>query len=103
MVVLVHHDTKPPRDGKADDRPRAQRASGGGLLSISDAPMHFERISADTTLLVPNLWKFSEDPPAMKVRFAAGAGWAASAALTLSLTRFWNRSVSASRRDSLSE
>ena len=61
MVVLVHHDVKPARDGKADERPRAQRARGGGLLSISDAPIHFERISDDSTLLVPNLWKFSAD------------------------------------------
>jgi hypothetical protein len=66
---LAHHDVKPARDGRADDRPRAQRASGGGILSIAEAPLHVERVSDDVTLLVPNLWKFSADPPAIKIRF----------------------------------
>jgi hypothetical protein len=75
VLQIAHHDTKPRNDGKPDDRPRAQRASGGGILSISEAPIHVERVSDDVTLLVPSLWKFSEDPPPIKVRFERGPGW----------------------------
>lgn len=74
-IVMSHHDTKPRNDGKPDDRPRAQRASGGGLFSIADAPIHVERVNEESSLLVPNLWKFSTDPPAIKVHFAVGDGW----------------------------
>ena len=60
-IILAHHDTKPRNDGKTDDRPRAQRASGGGIFSIADAPIHVERVNEESSLLVPNLWKFSTD------------------------------------------
>jgi len=60
-VGLVHHDTKPP-PGKPDTRTRPQRASGGGIFSIVDAPIHLERIDASRTMLVPSGYKFSEDP-----------------------------------------
>lgn len=75
VLVLPHHDVKPRADGKPDDRPRAQRASGGGILSISEAPIHVERVSDDVTLLVPSFWKFSADPAPIKVRFERGPGW----------------------------
>ncbi len=75
VIILPHHDTKPRNDGKPDDRPRAQRASGGGLFSIADAPIHVERVNEESSLLVPNMWKFSIDPPAIKVRFSVGDGW----------------------------
>jgi len=71
VIILPHHDTKPRSDGKTDERPRAQRASGGGILSISEAPCHFERISDSTTLIVPNLWK-SQAPTPLKVRLELG-------------------------------
>jgi RecA-family ATPase len=58
VPILVHHDTKPRNDGKPDGRARAQRASGGGLFSIADAPIHVERVDEESSLLVPNLWKF---------------------------------------------
>jgi hypothetical protein len=74
-VILPHHDTKPRNDGKPDDRPRAQRASGGGLFSIAEAPIHVERVNEESSLLVPNSWKHSTDPAAIKVRVTAGAGW----------------------------
>lgn len=62
-VLLVHHDTKPIA-GKADDRARPQRASGGGIFSIADAPIHAELISAtgSQTLLAPTAYKFSTAP-----------------------------------------
>lgn len=74
VLQLVHHDTKLRADGKPDDRPRAQRASGGGILSIAEAPLHLDRVSDDVTLIVPNLWKFSADPPPIKVRFESTPG-----------------------------
>jgi hypothetical protein len=75
VILLPHHDTKPRQDGKADDRPRAHRASGGGIFSISEAPIHVERVSDDVTLLVPNMWKYQADPSPVKVRFERGPGW----------------------------
>ena len=60
-VRLVHHDTK-PMPGKGDDRKRAHRASGGGIFSIADSPLSFERISDNQTLVVPCGFKHSETP-----------------------------------------
>jgi hypothetical protein len=51
------------------------RSSGAGILSISESQVHVERVSDDVTLLVPSLWKFSQDPPPIKVRFERGPGW----------------------------
>jgi hypothetical protein len=42
-VLLVHHDVK-PLAGKPDDRARPQRASGGGIFSVAEAPIHAELI-----------------------------------------------------------
>jgi hypothetical protein len=61
-IRMVHHDTK-PAPGKPDDRKRAQRASGGGIFSIADAPLSFERLNDEQTLVVPCGFKFSETPP----------------------------------------
>ena len=41
---IVHHDTK-PMVGKPDDRKRPQRASGGGVFSVANCTLSFERIS----------------------------------------------------------
>lgn len=60
-VRLVHHDTK-PQSGKPDDRKRAQRASGGGIFSIADSPLSFERLNDNQALVVPCGFKFSETP-----------------------------------------
>ncbi len=69
-VILVHHDTK-PLVGQTDTRKRAYRASGGGLVSIADSPIHAERLGDDAAVLLhPNLWKFSATPPALEVRLS---------------------------------
>lgn len=47
-LILIHHDTKKPRDGK-DSRSRPERASGGGIFSISDTPIAFERELGQST------------------------------------------------------
>jgi hypothetical protein len=67
-LMLGHHDTK-PLPGLKDDRSRPQRASGGGLFSIADSPIHCERIveSPATALLVPTAWKFGETPSPLEV------------------------------------
>jgi hypothetical protein len=58
----VHHDTKPIA-GKPDDRAKPQRASGGGIFSIADAPMHTELVGPGTrTLISPSHYKFAEAP-----------------------------------------
>jgi hypothetical protein len=67
-VLLVHHDTK-PLPGQPDTRKRAYRASGGGLFSIADSPVHAERVGDEpVVLLYPNNWKFSETPGPLEVR-----------------------------------
>lgn len=73
-LLLVHHDTKPRGDGKPDDRKRPQKASGGGVFSISDAPIHVERLDPERTLLAPTGYKFGADPQPLVYRFCAGAG-----------------------------
>lgn len=66
-IVLVHHDAK-PLVGAKDDRRLPQRASGGGIFSIADAPIHVERIGESmTTRVTPRAWKFAADPPAFDV------------------------------------
>jgi hypothetical protein len=71
-VLLVHHDVK-PLAGKADDRARPQRASGGGIFSIADAPIHAE-LAGETggqTLLSPAFYKFAIAPAPFLVTLTA--------------------------------
>lgn len=62
---VVHHDGK-PQAGKPDERKRPQRASGGGIFSISDCPLSFQRISRNKTMVVPSGYKFTDDPQPFK-------------------------------------
>jgi hypothetical protein len=67
-VLAIHHDVK-PQPGHDDTRKRAYRASGGGLFSIADAPIHVERIGDEPVVLVhPNNWKHSDTPGPLEVR-----------------------------------
>ena len=72
-VLIVHHDTKP--GDKPDQRRRPQRASGGGIFSIADAPIHVETLDADRRLLVPCAYKFTADPSPIVLRLESGDGW----------------------------
>jgi hypothetical protein len=74
VVLIVHHDTKPPAAG-ADQRRRPQRASGGGIFSIADSPIHIDRVDETRRMLVPCAFKFAADPPAVTVRLEHGPGW----------------------------
>ncbi len=64
---IVHHDTKPPADGK-DDRPRPQRVSGGDWYSSCECPISYERISDTSSLVVPEGYKLSKDPESFQIR-----------------------------------
>ncbi len=66
-ACIVHHDTKPPTNGK-DARARPQRASGGGIFSIADAPIHVDALDGRTSLIVPTAWKFGADPAPFVLR-----------------------------------
>jgi hypothetical protein len=73
-ILLVHHDAKPTA-GVTDNRRRAQRASGGAIFSIVDAPMHVERVDARRSLVAPDGFKFCPDPePFVFERVAADDG-----------------------------
>ncbi len=61
-TLCSHHDTK-PQLGVAETRRRAQRVSGGGLFSYMDAPIHASTAGDGKTLLVPDGFKHTEDPP----------------------------------------
>jgi hypothetical protein len=76
-VLICHHDTKPVV-GRPDDRSRPQRASGGGLFSACESPIHAELVSEcpATTLLVPTAWKHTEAPAPLKVTLTVGEGGA---------------------------
>jgi hypothetical protein len=67
-IVLVHHDTKPTRDGQ-DSRARSERASGGALLAATDCPIGFERLSDRAALAVPDRYKPSTDPAPFRLTF----------------------------------
>ena len=69
-LAVGHHDTK-PQNGVEEKRERAQRASGGGVFSVSDAPLHFDRLDDERVLIVPTSWKHGETPPAITVRLEA--------------------------------
>lgn len=62
-LVLGHHDLKPPANGR-DERARPHRASGGGLFSVAECPVHLETITDTKKLVVPSAWKHSLTPPA---------------------------------------
>ena len=61
-IILSHHDTKPSPRGD-DTRDHAQKASGGGIFSVSDAPIHAVRQGDGKTLLVPSNFKFAQADP----------------------------------------
>lgn len=66
-AAWVHHDAK-PAVGVADTRRRGHRASGGGILSATDCPIHVERIGEEPRVIVtPAAWKHSDDPPALEL------------------------------------
>jgi len=56
-----HHDTK-WQSRFPDDRRPAQRSSGGGLFSISDAPISIDHIDDTKSLFVPDGFKHCETP-----------------------------------------
>lgn len=61
-VIIVHHDVKPLRGREEDTRRRGHRASGGDWFAACEAPIHVEKINDDASLVVPEDYKFSEDP-----------------------------------------
>ncbi len=70
-VLLNHHDTK-PMAGKPDDRAKPQRASGGGIFSIADSPIHAERLGSESkAILTPSHYKFSMAPEPFVIALTA--------------------------------
>ena len=67
-IDLVHHDVKPPKDGH-DQRRRSHRASGGDWFAASECPVRFETIGNDTSLVIPEDYKFTVDPAPFKVTY----------------------------------
>ncbi len=66
-VAWTHHDAKPVV-GQPDTRRRGHRASGGGITSAADCPIHAERIGEDPcVILTPAAWKHSSDPPPIEI------------------------------------
>ena len=68
VILLPHHDTKPAAGGK-DDRPRAERASGGVTFSMGDCMVSFERLNDREAMAVPTAYKVGPDPQPFRVRF----------------------------------
>jgi hypothetical protein len=69
-LALGHHDVK-PLAGKPDDRAKPQRASGGGIFSIADAPIHAELVGTAQTMLTPAFYKFAIAPTPFLVTLTA--------------------------------
>lgn len=67
-LIVVHHDTKPGRDG-VDTRVRAEQASGGALLAAVESPIGCSRVDDRTTLLHPDRFKVGDTPGKLEVKF----------------------------------
>jgi hypothetical protein len=67
-ILLGHHDVKPPVS-KTDERAAPHRASGGGIFSVIDCPIHAERLDAEATqaLLTPSAYKLGATPPPLLI------------------------------------
>jgi hypothetical protein len=69
-LTLVHHDTKPLAvTPNGQERPRSQQASGGGILSISDCPVAFEKLDWNKVAVYPEDYKLSGNPKPFEVTF----------------------------------
>lgn len=60
-VLIVHHDVKPPAQGK-DERRRAHRASGGDWFAAAECPISLETAGETRTLAYPTAYKTTTDP-----------------------------------------
>jgi hypothetical protein len=70
-LILVHHDTKPLAITSANgqERSRSQKASGGGIFSISDCPVSFSKLEWNKVAVYPEDYKLSGDPKPFEVTF----------------------------------
>jgi RecA-family ATPase len=72
-LILPHHDTKEQLGKEQDTRTLAQRASGGGIFSMAEAPIHFEKVAETETACVPSGFKASNDPKPFRLHFESAA------------------------------
>jgi hypothetical protein len=64
---VVHHDVKPPANGK-DERRRSHRASGGDWFASAECPITFEAAGETGSLVYPEQYKVSQDPQPFSFR-----------------------------------
>jgi hypothetical protein len=60
-VVIIHHDVKPNSQGP-DSRRRSHKASGGDWFAACECPIALEPAGENTSLVIPEDFKFSTDP-----------------------------------------
>lgn len=65
-ILLGHHAVKAIATG--DQRKGGQRISGGGLLSISECPVEFARVSETSGTMTPRTFKHSTTPGPLDLR-----------------------------------
>jgi hypothetical protein len=73
-VLLISHLVKPQPN---DSRQGVHRVSGGGLVSIADAPSLYERVEGAEPLesvITPSAWKHTSTPSALRVRLTVRDG-----------------------------
>ena len=68
-IVINHHDVKPPRAGGSGDRGKSHNASGGGIFSISDALLSFEKIEWNRVGIYPGGLQALRRPKALRGAF----------------------------------
>ena len=70
-LILVHHDTKPlaVTSANGQERSRSQKASGGGIFSISDCPVSFSKLEWNKVAVYPEDYKLSGNPKPFEVTF----------------------------------
>ena len=68
-IIVIHHDVKPSAS-KEDNRRRGHKASGGDWFAAAECPIHFEKLSKNSALVVPEDFKFCLDPSPFSFQFS---------------------------------
>jgi hypothetical protein len=66
-IICVHHDVKPSPQNH-DERRRSHKASGGDWFAAAECPITFELAGGNSTLVVPEDYKYSGDPQPFSFR-----------------------------------
>jgi hypothetical protein len=80
-IVIIHHDVKPSRDSRySGNRRRSHDASGGGVFSVADCPVSFEKTDWNRVAVRPEDYKAGSDPKPFEVHLQSDTSYTPSGA-----------------------